>query len=313
MHGTASVPVLDAQHVHLKLSFPKLFEALEAAFRAPALTIPRQALPYQRTGDADPTTLLLMAAVNPDALGGVKIVTFNAGRKNGSVSYIYIVFDAATGAPVALLDGEALSSRRTAAVSVTAARKLARADSRSLLILGNGAVAGELVAAYAAGFPGIAISVWGRRREATEAFAARLAVTGHEVAVVEDLPRALGQADIVSSATAATSPLIQGDLVRAGTHIDLIGGFSRTMRESDDAAIRRANVRIVDNDAAIREAGDLVQPIESGVISAGDIATLTQLLRGEVGGRTSPADITFFKSVGHSLADLAAAQLVLTH
>lgn len=306
MHLPASIPVIDAETVRARLAYPRLFEALAAAFRAPPLTTQRQALPYRAKDDAAGSVLLLMAAVDPDRLAGVKIVTFNAGRAGGAVSYIYIAFDPASGAPLALIDGEALSSRRTAAVSALAARTLARPDAADILILGTGAVARELVPAYRAAFPSARIRLWGRRLEAATALAATLAVE-----VADDLAAAVAAADIVASATAATAPLILGALLKPGAHVDLIGGFSPTMRESDDAVLARAAAVVVDNPAAITEAGDLVSPIATGALIAERVATLGQVLNAEKVGRPDATAITVFKSVGHSLADLAAASLVV--
>lgn len=306
MNLPASIPVIDAATVRTRLAYPRLFDALESAFRRPPLTTPRQALPYRAKDDAAGSVLLLMAAVDPDRLAGVKIVTFNAGRAGGAVSYIYIAFDPVSGAPLALVDGEALSSRRTAAVSALAARTLARPDADTVLILGTGAVARELVPAYAAAFPAATIRLWGRRPDVAAALARDLGVTA-----VADRDAAVAEADVVASATAATAALIEGARLKPGAHVDLIGGFSPTMRESDDAVFERAARVVVDNPAAIVEAGDLVSPIANGVLDAGGIATLGQVLNGEAAGRPDATAITVFKSVGHSLADLAAATLVV--
>jgi ornithine cyclodeaminase len=312
MQPSAAVPVIDAATVRARLAYPALLDALAEAFRDPPATTPRQALPYRARDDAHGSVLLLMSAVDADRLGGVKIVTFNAGRAEGAVRYIYIAFDPASGAPLALLDGEALSSRRTAAVSALAARTLARSDAARVLVVGTGAVARELVPAYAAAFPGAAISIWGRRPEAAAALAAAVAAAdGLTATPVADLDAAVAAADIVTTATAATVPLIRGDRLAAGAHVDLIGGFSATMRESDDAVMRRAAAIVVDNPAAIAEAGDLTQPIAAGVVDAAGVATLGAVLAGTAAGRRAPGDITVFKSVGHALADLAAARLVV--
>lgn len=306
MHLPASIPVIDAATVRDRLDYSRLMDALAGAFRQPPLTTPRQALPYRAKADEAGSVLLLMAAVDPDRLGGVKIVTFNAGRTGGAVSYIYVAFDPASGAPLALIDGEALSSRRTAAVSALAARTLARAESRDIVILGTGAVARQLVPAYAAAFPGATIRLWGRRVEAAAALAAELGI-----AWVDDLNAALAEADIVAAATAATAPLIAGERLKPGAHVDLIGGFSPTMRESDDAVMVRAAVIVVDNPAAVSEAGDLVAPVAAGIVDPKRVATLGQVLNGEMPGRPDGQAITVFKSVGHSLADLTAAMLTI--
>jgi ornithine cyclodeaminase len=127
--------------------------------------------------------------------------------------------------------------------------------------------------------------------------------------VVSDLAAAVADADIVSCATLAREPLIQGEWLRPGTHLDLIGGFTPTMREADDAAVQRSRV-FIDTDAALAEAGDLIDPIAHGVLRREDIAgSLFTLCRGETSGRRDASAITLFKSVGTALEDLAAAGL----
>ncbi len=136
---------------------------------------------------------------------------------------------------------------------------------------------------------------------------------GLAVDAVTDLAAAAAHADIISCATTATLPPLQGAWLRQGTHIDLVGGFRRDMREIDDAAIARCAPIIVDTRAgALAEAGDLVQPLASGVIGLERISgDLAELLRGDCAGRTGPDQITLFKSVGTALEDLAAAQMVM--
>ncbi|TIR79231.1 MAG: ornithine cyclodeaminase family protein, partial [Mesorhizobium sp.] len=117
----------------------------------------------------------------------------------------------------------------------------------------------------------------------------------------------LGEADIVSSATITTAPLIKGALLKPGAHVDLVGGFTPQMRESDDDAISRARVYVDTRAGATREAGDIVQPLASGVLKPeAVIADLHELARGEKQGRQSDSEITLFKSVGAALEDLAA-------
>ena len=124
-----------------------------------------------------------------------------------------------------------------------------------------------------------------------------------------DLAAAVRQADIVSCATLSREPLVHGEWLRPGTHLDLIGGFTPAMREADDAAVRRSRV-FIDTDAALAEAGDLIDPIAHGALRREDVAgSLYSLCRGEAAGRRDATEITLFKSVGSALEDLAAAGL----
>jgi ornithine cyclodeaminase len=156
--------------------------------------------------------------------------------------------------------------------------------------------------------------LWGRNGAAAHTLAARLRDEGWPVQAETDLESAMGAADIVSCATTATSPPVRGRWLREGAHLDLVGGFTRVMREADDEAVARARIVVDTYAGALSEAGDLVVPLETGVITRDRIAAeLAELVRGERPGRTNNSEITLFKSVGTALEDLAAAELVVGH
>lgn len=301
--------------IHLLLDFPSLIEALRAMFRDGCDVPPRHhhaippAAPEGREG-----TLLLMPAWQGGGGLGVKIVTVcpdNAGRSLPSVHGTYVLLDAATGVPRAVLDGTALTLRRTAAASALAASYLARPDSAVHLMVGTGALAPHLVAAHRAVRPIRETRIWGRDPAKSAALAARLAAAGIAASPAAELAAAVAIADIVTCATLARQPLIRGEWLKPGAHLDLVGGFTPEMREADDAAIARARVYI-DTEGALREAGDIVQPLRSGALSRERIAgDLFGLCRGQCPGRRDPAEITLFKSVGSALEDLAAAELAV--
>jgi ornithine cyclodeaminase len=214
--------------------------------------------------------------------------------------------------PVALLDGTALTLRRTAAASALAADFLARRDSAVHLMVGTGALAPHLVAAHAAVRPILQTLIWGRDPGKAAALAARLVVAGIAAEPVAELEEAVAAADIISCATLAHLPLIRGAWLRPGTHLDLVGGYTPEMREADDAAVARARVYI-DTDAALREAGDIIQPLRSGhLVRERIVGDLFDLSRGICPGRGNPDEITLFKSVGTALEDLAAAELAVS-
>ena len=256
-------------------------------------------------------TLLLMPAWQPGRSLGVKVVTVfpgNAARGRSAVQASYLLLDAQTGTPLALMDGAALTRRRTAAASALAATYLARSASATLVMVGTGSLAPHLVAAHAAARPIREVRVWGRSMEKATALAARLDRPGLRVTAAKDLEEAVRAADIVSCATLSAEPLVHGAWLRPGTHVDLVGGFTPSMREADDDAVRRSRV-FVDTPAALEEAGDVVQPIARGLLRAEDVADLFDLVRGARPGRQGDAEITLFKSVGAALEDLAAARL----
>jgi alanine dehydrogenase len=288
-------------------------EALRRAFREGAEVPVRHAHHLADADGAPQGTLLLMPAWSARALG-VKLVTVlpdNAARGLPAVSAQYMLFDRNTGTPRAVIDGEALTLRRTAAASALASGYLSRPDSSRLLMVGAGALAPHVIEAHCAVRPIRTVTIWNRTAARAEALARRLERPGLTVTAVADLDAAVSEADIVSCATLSTSPLVRGDCVRPGTHVDLIGGFRPDMREADDALIARAAIYVDTRAGALAEAGDLVQPIAAGVIDREAVrGELAELCRETVPGRQSPADITLFKSVGTALEDLAAALVV---
>jgi ornithine cyclodeaminase len=202
------------------------------------------------------------------------------------------------------------STGRTAArcwCSALAADYLARSDARTLLVVGAGAQAPWMVAAHRTVRPSLSrVLVWNR----TPAGAKALAATLHGEAVA-DLATAVAEADIITCVTASTMPLIEGARLRPGTHVDLVGGYTPAMRESDDTAVRRSRVFVDTRRFTLHEAGDIFQPLRDGVITEADVlADLFQLVRGEVAGRRNAEEITLFKNAGGGHLDLMAARLI---
>ena len=257
-------------------------------------------------------TLLLMPSWRAGSAIGVKVVTYlpsNAARALPSVNAGYLLFDADTGVVRASLDGDALTTRRTAAISGLAARSLARPDARRLVVCGTGQLAPDLARAHAAGRDLDHVGIWGRRPEAAAEVVEQLIAEGLPAEPVLDLAAAVAAADIVSCATGATEPFLRGAWLAPGCHVDLVGAFAPGMRESDDDVVRRAEVW-VDTIAGARLAGDLAQPIEAGWFGDADVAgELSDLVDGAP-GRTGDDQITMFKSAGFAGADLSAALLV---
>lgn len=303
---------LSADQVHAALPWAPLAEALAAAFRAP----PEAPTRHAHVMAAD-DHLLLMPAWNASRIG-VKLVTVipDAPRHGGhTVDATYLLLDRQTGAPVALLDGEALTVRRTAATSALAAQQLARPDARTLLVVGTGRLAPWMVRAHVALRPALRrVLVWGRNTTRAQQMAAALGEEGIVVESVLDLPTAVHTADIVCCATTSRVPIVYGEWLAPGTHVDLVGAYTPSMREVDDTAVARSRIVVDSYDGALAEAGDVLQPLAAQVITRSALlADLGELLRGSRTVRRSPQDITLFKSVGHALEDLAAATLAVGH
>jgi alanine dehydrogenase len=270
------------------------------------------------TGGA-PATLLLMPAWRNARHLGIKIVTVfpdNGAQNLPAVIGQYLLLSAQTGQPLALMDGTALTRRRTAAASALASRYLSRPDSFRLLMVGTGALAPHLIRAHAAVRPIREVAIWGRTPAKAAALAERfnsgdlqhLKIAAH---AADSIEQTVGAADIVSCATLAQEPLVKGEWLRKGQHVDLVGGFTPIMREADDEAVRRSRVFVDTRQGAVKEAGDIVQPLANGALQPDAIvADLFELCREEKRGRQSAGEITLFKSVGTALEDLAAAELV---
>jgi ornithine cyclodeaminase len=304
--------IIGATEVHAALDFVSLVESLRQMFRS-GCTVPVRHHHGVEVPGAPEATLLLMPAWQSGQHIGVKMVTVfpsNAERSLPSVMGIYVLLDGKTGEPLALIDGPALTLRRTAAASALAASYLARADCERLLVIGTGALAPHLVEAHASVRPIRNVLVWGRNQEKAAKLAHRLDRRTMKVAATDDLAAAVRGAHIITCATLSTAPLVLGQWLPLGVHLDLVGGFTPQMREADDEAVRRARVFVDTRAGALKEAGDIVQPIAGGVLSEDDVAgDLFELCRGVKAGRRYHDQITLFKSVGTALEDLAAAQL----
>jgi ornithine cyclodeaminase len=306
----AMVRFYAADEVHAALDYAGLADALARAFAAGAQVPLRH---VHRLDGED--RLLLMPAWSDSALG-VKLVTVmpgNTARGAGTVQAVYVLLDRSTGAIRALLDGEALTLRRTAAASALAARYLAREDAENLLLVGAGRLAPHLACAHYALRPTLRrVFVWARDPARAQTAAQWLRDQGLPAHVVGPLEPAVREAQIISCATTATSPIVHGAWIEAGTHLDLVGGFTPAMREVDDAAVARSRIVVDSYAGALAEAGDLLSPLASGAITRSSVvAELAQVVRGEIRGRTRADEITLFKSVGTALEDLCAADLVL--
>lgn len=313
------IPIFDAEATRAALPFPALIEDLRRMFADGCEVPARQVLLLGTPGGPEVASLIMPAwqrAATPGAARrcyGVKTVNVasgNAARGLPGLFATYVLYDADSGEPLAMIDGNEITARRTAAASALAASMLAREDAARLLVVGAGRVSGLMPAAYRAVRPIGPVRVWARRADSARALAAQWRAEGFDASAAEDLAAAAAQADIVTCATMATEPLLRGAWLRPGSHLDLVGGFAPHMREADDDCFARAGV-YVDTGEALRKAGDLLGPMSRGVLGEGDIrGTLEDLCRDPARGRRGPAERTVFKSVGTALEDLAAAMRV---
>jgi ornithine cyclodeaminase/alanine dehydrogenase-like protein (mu-crystallin family) len=279
-----------------------LISPLRLAFTQAEAAPPRGHYPIQTAGGQG--TLLVMPATGAAGFGAKisSVVPGNPSRGLAAIQGEFLLFSAETAAPVALIDGRALTLLRTAAVSALAADLLAPPSPQTLLVVGAGALAGHLARGHAVVRPYQSILVWARDPAKSRALALDLTSNGLECRAETDLETAVRAADVISCATMAETPLVLGRWLRPDVHLDLVGSFTPQMRETDSDCFVGASV-VVDTLAASTESGDLTSAIEGGVLAATAVVALGEALRDP----TPRARRTVFKSVGVALADLASA------
>jgi ornithine cyclodeaminase len=307
------IPFIDDVFIEAETSFRDLGELLKQEFQISSVTTPmRHHHDFPNPREAKDSTLLLMPAWHAGNDLGVKIVTVTP--ENGryglpSIQGSYLYLDAQKGTVRAIFDAKALTAKRTAAVSALAASFLARQDADTLLVLGTGALARNLILAHAEFRKLKQVFVWGRNFEKARELVQKSTLQPVAIEAVSDFEKVLPQADIISTATLSESPLLNGDLLRPGQHLDLVGSYKKNMREADDRCIERSSVFLDTYQGGLKESGDIVIPLESGILSSDDVrADLFELCAGTRRGRIEEDEITLFKSVGHASEDLIAAR-----
>ncbi len=311
---------ISKEQLEENLDYPTLIEALRKAFQEKYVVPTRHHHNYENLKEGVESTLLLMPAWQAGKYLGVKIVTVSP--KNGqynlpSIHGIYTLFDAHKGMPLAQINATTLTAQRTAATSALASSFLSKKNSKTLLMIGTGALAPELIRAHASVRPIETVYVWGRNME--KAITVVDVITKHlqkskidnfQIFPIKKIEEGIEKADIISCATLSPTPLVFGKKLKAGQHLDLVGAYRSDMREADDEAILKSSV-FVDTYDGMHESGDISIPLESGILKKENIcADLFELCQGEKTGRKDNTEITFFKSVGHALEDLAAAKLI---
>lgn len=313
--GQRNMDYFNTDQVASKLPYPALISALKTAFLSD-LTVPKRShFNLGDKNDSDSPLLLSMPAWRTNEYLGVKLITVianNHTKELPTVQGTYQLFDAQNGQPIAIMDAPELTARRTAATSALASQLLSRGDSKTLLIIGTGKLAPYMAEAHANARPIERILIWGRSISKAHDTVKSIQYNGITVEVCENLEEAAGAADIISTVTTATSPIIKGKWLKDGVHLDLVGSYRPDMREVDSDAVVRSKVFVDTIEGVLSEAGDLLQPLKEGRIQEDHIvAELKGLLSNNSQGRASQDDITLFKSVGSATADYAAASLIV--
>lgn len=306
--------VLDADAVHAALPWATLIEDLRKAHEG---EMPSSNVVLQEDPRGSGNQFVTLPGWIPGGLIGVKMVGVfpgNAGLTppQPSVQGLVAAFDGATGAPRMVADGAAMTARKTAGDSALGSFLLARPDAKTLLVVGAGALAPHVAMAHRAARPSIdTVVIWNRTAPRAEQVAADLRAQGVDAQAVSDLDAAVARADVISCVTMSDRPLVKGELLRPGAHLDLIGGYMPTLRETDDTAMRRGSI-FLDTRRGMESPGDLAQAVASGAIAWSDVkADLFELVQGLKPGRTSADEITIFKNVGGAHLDLFTASALM--
>lgn len=311
---TIQVPMIDAAAVTAALSPAECIEVMENALRVfdrGDVAQPLRSVIHIPDGSGSLYTMPAFVAT-PRALT-VKLITIFHGNEARSLPThqgLVIVFDPVTGAPALLLDAATLTAIRTAAVSAVATRALARPDSATLAVLGTGVQARSHIAALRLIRPLRRIRIWGRSGERAALLASDIADDDLDVAVCTDAAGAVAEADIVCTVTSAREPVLRGEWLRPGTHVNAIGASTSATREVDTAAVAMSRIFVDSIDAALTEAGDLLIPLKEHATDAAQWTPIGAVLNGAGSGRVHDDDVTLFKSVGLAVEDAAAAAFI---
>ena len=305
-----------AEEIRRVLTLPALIAAMEAGHRRPRMEARDQVM-----GEEQALYFVRSAVDRGTAIGSKLFTSFPGNLGSGgtgasglpAVQAVYVLFDGADGRPLAVLDGTEITLWKTAADSGLGATLLAPAEPDTLTVIGAGAMAPWLVRAHRCVRPSIRrVLVWNRTPERARDLADRLRGEGIAAEATADLEAAVRQAQVITSATRSHTPLIKGAWLAAGSHLDLVGGYTPDTREADDEAARRSRI-FVDRRESAFDVGDIQQPIASGAIRKEDVlGDLYDLVGGGAPGRLGPGDVTLFKNAGGGHLDLMTARAILS-
>ena len=307
--------VLGAAAIETLLPIGQCIEVVDGAMRALSS---HQVLSPLRT---------VMPLATPNAMGvmpgamlehgcfGVKVLALYPG--NGALGLpshagAVVLFDAASGAPVAVLESNSLTALRTAAASAVATRALARPGSQVVALLGSGHQALWHVHALRAVLPVTRLQLWSRSAAGVARFMAHLGpMQGVDVVAMGNAHDAVDGADVVCTVSSAREPILHGAWLAPGQHVNLVGASVAAAREADNTVVRRSRFFVDARASAAVQAGEWLGALRDGVVGPSHLlGEIGEVLLGRVPGRLTDADITVYKSLGHTAQDLAAANAV---
>lgn len=309
--------LITASRVHELLDYPSVVDALEAGHRDGVDTLGDLLLSQPNDRGSSDHLLIRGAWQRGRALGAKLASVFPGNHADPAglpaIHGVYVLFDGRNGTPAACIDGTAVTWWKTAADSALGTRYLARENVERMLMVGAGAMAPELIRAHTAVRPSIReVRIWNRNPERARRLAETLKLPGIRVEVTMDLEASAQNADLISCATMSPTPVIHGAWLKPGTHLDLVGAFTREMRETDDEAMRRASVFVDSRASTLEDIGELAIPLASGVITEDDVlADLFDLCNATHPGRRSDEEITLYKNGGGGHLDLMTARYIV--
>ena len=309
--------VIDADEVRERLTMPRCIDAVDRAMRALSrgdIVAPLRTWMTVAGSETDSFGLMPGSTQALDVYGA-KIISLHPdnGRRDLPVIQGFVaLFDRQTGTPVALVDGASVTAIRTAAASALATRELARPESMTHGIFGTGVQAVTHIDAIAAVRPIARHVIWGRDPAKASALAKELSArTGFDIVATQE-PRDAADCDVVSTVTAAREPVLSGDWIRPGTHVNLVGAHEPDTREADSDLIGRARVYVDWLESALKESGDLLIPVREGRIGEDHVVgEIGAVLNGSLDGRRDDEEVTVYVSLGTVAQDLFAAALLL--
>ncbi|MEE8364348.1 MAG: hypothetical protein V3R76_01060 [Gammaproteobacteria bacterium] len=310
--------MLDAQTILNKLPFTTLVDELATMHRQPIGQLDELLMVSEGAQDTTNHFFIRTGWQQDKALGAKVITVFpgnNRDKEWPSVQAVYILFEGMNGTPIACLDGTALTYIKTATDSALGCQLLARDNIETMLMVGAGKMARHLITAHCQIRPSLKqVYLWNRTPEkAVQLCESDLANRFDAISFtpVNDIASFAKKADLICSATASPSPVIQGEWLRAGAHVDLIGAFTSEMREADDECLRRASLFVDARETTINHIGELMIPLANGVISEDDVlADLSDLCQKKHPGRNSDTEITLYKNGGGGHLDLMMARIL---
>ncbi len=312
--------MLDAEKILNAASFTTLVDELAAMHREP-IGLVDEMLMESTDANSNVSHFFIRTGWQPEKAVGAKVITVfprnNLKRTWPSIQAVYILFEGANGTPIACLDGTALTWLKTASDSALGSRLLSRENIESMLMIGAGQMAPHLVAAHCEIRPSLkTVHIWNRTADKAEDLCARLSTRIPDVSFtpVTDIETSAASADLICSAIGCEQPILHGEWLKPGAHVDLIGAYTADMREADDQCLQRGSLFVDARETTIHHIGELMIPLGSGAISESDVlADLSDLCQQRHTGRQSDDEITVFKNGGGGHLDLMCARILHQH